>query len=235
MAVDINGHLEEQDINRLHSQQSHKRRVVARSIAPIAREPVVRASAESQVQQINSNPLVSRTDMVRLLHDLISPLEAPQSPGGARIKLGHSGAGFDPVAAELEGYARALWGLGPLLASEPDHPLFADIKIKWVRGLSSGTDPEHPEYWGDCQDRDQRMVEQAAIVSPRIPTFSLRSKSLTLLQSVSIAIAPGVFWIPLSSVQKARVNTWLMQGNGLVYPASNWRCELCFRISLYIS
>jgi len=117
------------------------------------------------VTRINTNPLRSRDDMINLLFDILKPLEIGQSKGGARVVLGHSGAGFDPVAAELEGYARALWGLGPLLASEPDHPRFRSIKAAWVKGLVNGTNPDHEEYWGDCRDRDQRLVEQAAIVS----------------------------------------------------------------------
>lgn len=117
------------------------------------------------VTRIIRNPLGSRDDMVELLFDLLVPLEIGQSKGGARVVLGHSGAGFDPVAAELEGYARALWGLGPLLASEPEHPRFRTRKAAWVKGLVNGTNPAHEEYWGDCGDRDQRLVEQAAIVS----------------------------------------------------------------------
>ena len=128
-------------------------------------EPTSRAVSDHNiVTQINTNPLRSRDDMINLLFDLLVPLEIGQSRGGARVILGHSGAGFDPVAAELEGYARALWGLGPLLASEPDHPRFRWMKAAWVKGLVNGTDPDHEEYWGDCGDRDQRLVEQAAIV-----------------------------------------------------------------------
>jgi hypothetical protein len=122
-------------------------------------------SDDNIVTRINLNPLRSRDDMIDLLFDLLVSLEVGQSKGGARVVLGHSGAGFDPVAAELEGYARALWGLGPLLASEPDHPCFRSMKAAWVRGLVNGTNPDHEEYWGDCGDRDQRLVEQAAIVS----------------------------------------------------------------------
>ena len=102
---------------------------------------------------------------MELLHDLLTPLEKGQSKGGARICLGHSGAGFDPVAADLEGYARALWGLAPLLAADPENPKFAGLKEGWVKGLDNGTNPDHKEYWGDHIDKDQRFVEMAAIVS----------------------------------------------------------------------
>lgn len=142
-------------------RQPQKRRVIVPHRQDEA-EPTL-----STVQRITTNRLLDRADMTRLLRDLLTSLETCQSAGGARVKLGHGGAGFDPVAAELEGYARALWGLGPLLASEPDHPAFRTLRAKWVEGLINGTDPNHPEYWGDCQDRDQRLVEQAAIVSDK--------------------------------------------------------------------
>ena len=117
------------------------------------------------VKAITSNPVKTRDDLVNLLHDLLTPLQAGQSKGGARIRIGHTGTHFDQVAAELEGYARALWGLAPLLASEPDHPKFRGMKQAWTRGLDNGTNPDHEEYWGDHIDMDQRFVEMAAIVS----------------------------------------------------------------------
>lgn len=116
------------------------------------------------VKAITSNPVETRDDLVNLLHDLLVPLQAGLSTGGARVKIGHTGTHFDQVAAELEGYARALWGLAPMMASEPDHPKFANMKEAWVRGLDNGTNPDHEEYWGDHIDRDQRFVEMAAIV-----------------------------------------------------------------------
>jgi len=142
-----------------------------RHVGNSIKSPIIKPDTTSRVSdernivtRINSNPLQTRDDMINLLADLLKPLEVGQSEGGARIVLGYSGAGFDSVAAELEGYARALWGLGPLLATEPDHPRFKSMKSAWVRGLVNGTDPDHEEYWGDCGHRDQRLVEQAAIV-----------------------------------------------------------------------
>lgn len=118
-----------------------------------------------QVKKITSNPVSSRDDLVNLLHDLLIPLQAGQSDGGARIRIGHTGTHFDQVAAELEGYARALWGLAPVLAADPENPKFTGLREAWVRGLDNGTNPEHDEYWGDHIDKDQRFVEMAAIVS----------------------------------------------------------------------
>lgn len=144
--------------------QLSKKRIVTRPTGSSSQEATVHTDIRPIVERINTNPIIDKADLTRLLHDLLTPLEACQSPGGARIKLGHSGAGFDHIAAELEGFARALWGLAPLLASEPHHPLFRSLRTKWVTGLINGTDPASSEYWGDCHDRDQRMVDQAAIV-----------------------------------------------------------------------
>lgn len=117
------------------------------------------------VARIISNPVSSRSDLVSLLHSLISPLADAQSDGGARIKIGHTGTHFDTGAAEFEGFARALWGLTPLWAAEPDRPEFKEWRDRWVEGVRNGTDPYHEEYWGDVRDKDQRMVEMAALVS----------------------------------------------------------------------
>ena len=106
--------------------------------------------------------------MIDLLHDLLIPLQAGQSPGGARIRIGHTGTHFDQVAAELEGYARALWGLAPMLAADPENPKFSGLRAAWVKGLDNGTNPAHEEYWGDHTDMDQRFVEMAAIVSSSV-------------------------------------------------------------------
>jgi hypothetical protein len=122
-------------------------------------------STPAPVKKIIKNPVTSRDDLVNLLYDLLTPLQTGQSDGGARIRIGHTGTHFDQVAAELEGYARALWGLAPLLAADPENPKFAGLREAWVRGLDNGTNPEHEEYWGDHIDRDQRFVEMAAIVS----------------------------------------------------------------------
>lgn len=117
------------------------------------------------VKAIISNPVSSRDDLVDLLHALVTPLSAAQSEGGARVRVGFSGTHFDTSAAEMEGYARALWGLTPLLSIEPDRPGFEGMRQKWARGLAEGTNPKSEEYWGDVMNHDQRMVEMAALVS----------------------------------------------------------------------
>ena len=126
--------------------------------------PEMACTTPDPVKKITSNPVNSREDLIDLLHDLLIPLQAGQSAGGARIRIGHTGTHFDQVAAELEGYARALWGLAPMLAADPENPKFSVLRAAWVKGLDNGTNPAHEEYWGDHTDKDQRFVEMAAIV-----------------------------------------------------------------------
>src|SRR5476649_2443785 len=106
------------------------------------------------------NPLRTRADVVRGIKDLYLPLTPYYSQGGARVRLDPSATIFDQAAVDLEGFARPLWGLAPLAAGGG-----ADF-VDWEllrRGLANGTDPQHPEYWEACADRDQRMVELAAV------------------------------------------------------------------------
>ena len=53
----------------------------------------------------------------------------------------------------------------------------------YLKGFANGTNREHPEYWGDFETVDQRMVEMAAI-------------------SLSLILAKDRFWEPLDDNAK---------------------------------
>jgi hypothetical protein len=91
-----------------------------------------------------TNPLRTRADLQAALCDLLAPLEPYVSSGGARVRLGSTGAHFADDCAELEGFARPLWGLAPLAAGGGAYPHWA----RFARGLAAGSDPAHPEFWG---------------------------------------------------------------------------------------
>jgi hypothetical protein len=94
--------------------------------------------------------------------------------GNARVRLDAAAAHFDRAAADLEGFARPLWGLAPFAAGGGS---FAHWD-RYAEGIANGTDPEHPEYWGQVNGRDQRMVELAAL-------------------GFALALAPEKLWDPL--------------------------------------
>ncbi len=131
--------------------------------------------------------------------ELAEPLVPYASPGGARITLGVNIAHHGDAAADLEGYARPLWGLAPLAAGGGD---FAHWDL-WARGLAAGTDPAHPEYWGDIGGLDQRQVETAAI-------------------GFALALAPEHFWDPLTGKERDRVGAWLASSLDRPTPGNNW-------------
>ena len=62
------------------------------------------------------NPLETRSDMQHALLDLFDPLLPYFSKGNARVRLDAAAAHFDRAAADLEGFARPLWGLAPFAA-----------------------------------------------------------------------------------------------------------------------
>ncbi len=147
------------------------------------------------------NPLVTKDDVRRAVVDLVEPVVGHLSPGGARARLGTFGAHFAPRVAELEGYARPLWGIVPLVAGGGTF----DHWDRWVAGLAHGTDPEHPEYWGPCADDiDQRMVEMAAI-------------------GFALAFAPEHLWDPLPGSARDRVVEWLRGVERLEPAQNNWQ------------
>ncbi|HEY3482816.1 MAG TPA: DUF2264 domain-containing protein, partial [Streptomyces sp.] len=141
----------------------------------------------------------SRSGLQSYVRELAEPLLPYASPGGARIRLGVNIAHHDDTAADLEGYARPLWGLAPLAAGGGE---FAHWDV-WARGLAAGTDPGHPEFWGVPGDVDQRIVEMAAI-------------------GFALALAPERLWDPLTGAERDRVGDWLASCLHRETPANNW-------------
>lgn len=141
----------------------------------------------------------SRTELQEYARTLAEPLLPHFSPGRARLRLGVNTAIHDDPAAELEAFARPLWGLAPLAAGGGH---FAHWEY-WVRGLAAGTDPGHPEYWGPPGPHDQRIVEMAAI-------------------GFALALAPDRLWEPLTEPERARVAHWLTTGMNCPVTDNNW-------------
>src|SRR6185437_5417019 len=127
---------------------------------------------------LHGNPLLTRDDLARAARDLFSPLLPYFSEGGAR----------------------PLWGIVPLVAGGYDFPHW-DL---YRRGLANGTDPRHPEYWGDVSDRDQRQVELAAI-------------------GFALAMLPQHIWDPLDPDAKARVAAYLLSAREKEFVDNNWK------------
>jgi hypothetical protein len=157
------------------------------------------ANRSSPVHPFSTNPLQTRDDVVAAVASLLDPLAAGFSPKSALVKVGNSGTRFDETAAQVEGYARPLWGLAPLLAGGSKYA----GSERFVQGLVNGTDPESDEFWGFMEDQDQRMVEACPI-------------------GYTLAIAHKDFWEPLTDKQKKNIETWLGSMNDKDMPNTNW-------------
>ncbi|NTB87523.1 DUF2264 domain-containing protein [Agrobacterium tumefaciens] len=154
----------------------------------------------SRANPLHGNPLLTRADLAKAVIDLFTPLLPYFSDGGARVRLSATGAHFDRAAADLEGFARPLWGIVPLAAGGTDFPHW-DL---YRRGLANGADPSHQEYWGDISDRDQRQVELAAI-------------------GFTLAMVPQHIWDPLTEAQKDTVSQYLLSARDKDFVDNNWK------------
>ena len=168
------------------------------------------------------NPFRTHEDLVTASHALLKPLHAYKSPGGARIKIPvETGTHFDETAAQLEGFARSLWVVAPLLAlenetknnaeatnAEATNPGRNEHLQTFPKGLIAGTTPDlENEYWGAVQDTDQRMVEMEIL-------------------SFALLCSPSSF-LPTSDTARQNLITWLQNINGKAIPTTNW---LWFRV-----
>lgn len=159
----------------------------------------------------SDNPLRDRDDLITAAIALAQPLHQYFSPGKAFIRLPIStGAHFDEGAARLEGFARPLWVVATLLHSlQYDGDSIRGERIKslaqpWIEGICTGTDQNHPEYWGTIQDGDQRMVEAEVI-------------------ACALLFAPNHLFHSLDKIYRENIITWLRNMNGKWMPPNNWR------------
>ena len=164
----------------------------------------VQADGRMPAQKFSSNPLQTRSDFQTACTQLLEPLVPRMTKYGTRVKIGATATRYDEGGRQLEGFTRPLWGLASLLAGGGE---FSGTQ-RWLEGLIAGTDPKHPEYWGDIHDLDQRMVELAPL-------------------GYTLAVAPDAFWRPLSEEQRGNVERWFLSINAKEMPNTNW---LWFRV-----
>jgi len=153
---------------------------------------------------LSGNPLCTRADLQQAVRDIVAPLDQHTSPGGAWIIPGSFAAGYSTAGAGLEGFSRRLWGLAPLAAGGGEFHGWERIR----EGLAAGTDPMHPEYWGDPRSYDIRLVEMASL-------------------GTALALAGPHIWDPLSQHAKANLARYLGFANSRQMVGNNW---LFFRV-----
>ena len=136
----------------------------------------------------------------KLMLEILDPLKPLYSEGGARLRVGDTGAVYGKAAVELEGFSRPLWALAPYWLGGGSEPDFESIYLK---GLAAGSDPQNKEYWGETHDGDQCFVEMAAI-------------------ACAILEVPEKVWEPLNAEDKKNLAVWLDSINHHSLPGCNW-------------
>lgn len=152
------------------------------------------------MENIGNRMLQNRQDFEKMALDLLEPLKAYYSEGGARLDLGVTGAVYDQNAVWAEAFLRPLWGLIPLWAGGSR---LQEWQERYRKGLAAGTDPEGTEYWGGFHDVDQRFVEMAAV-------------------AYGMLMVPEVLWEPLEQMEKMHLALWLDGINHYACPPCNW-------------
>lgn len=152
-------------------------------------------------QPPNEQLLATKQDLQEALRQLLRPLRPLYSPGGAHLQIRGGGAGHPEELADMEGFSRVLWGLVPYLAGggSEDEGLW-ELGLK---GIVNGTNPAHPEYWGDVADYDQRLVEMAVL-------------------GLALCLIPERIWQPLHQRERDNLYNWLNQINHHPCYDCNW-------------
>jgi len=151
-------------------------------------------------KKVADNPLKTRKDLQNACADLITPLLPWYSPGKAMVNPGSTEAHYANRYIGLEGFARAMWGLVPLLAGGGDFKQLDTI----LEGLKNGSDPNHPEYWGTPNEQTQVDCEMTAF-------------------GLALAIASKKLFEPLDAKTKANLTAWLGNINKHFIQPNNWQ------------
>ncbi|NUT38143.1 MAG: DUF2264 domain-containing protein [Hamadaea sp.] len=108
----------------------------------------------------------------------------------------------DPGATWFELLTRPLWGMAAQAAGGTPGALAEEWEL--IRfALARAVDPGDDWYIGAPQDRDQRIVESAAV-------------------GYALAVAPGLLWEPLTGAQRDHLAAWLSAAAAAEPVDNNW-------------
>ncbi|PNV61557.1 hypothetical protein C0033_13315 [Clostridium sp. chh4-2] len=151
------------------------------------------------MQEMSKNSLKSRQDLQDLAENMISCAVKQLSPQKAWLNAGESAAKYPHKTAWTEGFLRPLFGLVPLSAGGFKTGLWDE----YLEGIKNGTDPNSPEYWGDLDGKEQKVVEMTTL-------------------GLALAMVPELVWEPLTEQEKKNLETWLLKINEVPLATNNW-------------
>lgn len=144
--------------------------------------------------------LNTRADVVNWLEGLFDAFSKQYISSSAGVDLGNTGYHYSDDGARIEAFSRIVWALGPYIAGGGDHPIYEH----YLEGISNGTNPEHPDYFGAIYAYDQRSVELAAL-------------------SFAILLDTDKFFYALDKKSQKNYVKWLDQINHQPMGGNNWQ------------
>lgn len=142
----------------------------------------------------------SKQDFRSCVQKITVALKPYYSEPKAVLKYGVHSSLAEEKTQCMEAFIRPLWGLAPLWGGGGECEDFDQI---YLQGIQNGTDPEHPEYWGELKSFAQEVCEAPAL-------------------ALALVMAPHKLWTPLSDKQKANVVNWLLKINEVQHVDNNW-------------
>lgn len=142
------------------------------------------------------------------LMNILSPIESYYN--GGKVQFAKHSAWYEELSADMEAFARPLWGLVPFWAGGGESESFAE---KCKIGLTEGSNQKSAAYWGEYHDRDQRFVEMASI-------------------AYGLIFAKEKLWKPLKRTAKDNLAKWLYGINNHDVCDSNW---IFFRVLVNVA
>lgn len=150
------------------------------------------------LHQIHGPVSAHREGWSRALVQLAAPATRIAALGPQRQPV--HGSNHDPESTWFELVTRPLWGLAPHAAGGGTAPQQWD---ELRSGLAAAVDPGHTWYIGEPVDRDQRIVESAAV-------------------GYALAAAPHEMWDPLSGKDRDHLAGWLTAAAWAEPVDNNW-------------
>ena len=150
----------------------------------------------------------TRRHWEEIFRTLMTGIVDSASPGCARQRIPGPRSHHGLLADELEGFTRSMIMAGPWLDSSADGAYAwqgrkVDVADFYRKGILAGTDPNHPEYWGDIVDYAQHLVEMAAL-------------------AWGLYLSRNLVWDRFSVSERRQVADYMFQCTTVKYHQNNW-------------
>ncbi len=146
------------------------------------------------------NNFFDKSNFIDCVKTIINPLKPYYSEGMAELKYGEHSSGQSEKTQRTEAFMRPLWGLAPLFGGGE---VWEDFNEIYLKGIINGTNPKHPEYWGELESYTQEVCEAPAL-------------------ALSLLLAKDKLWKPLTNEEKKNLVNWLIKINDVEHVDNNW-------------